>query len=101
MPKAMHPYERRLGQRQRNKESARDMPELDCMGNPYAVATTIRGVGGDAEKKRPNTHFVVVPSGIAHQVIESEIANIEAWLALPVAQREKVEVADAQTEAAG
>jgi hypothetical protein len=92
-------FEKRLGTR--NADGTRNWPKLDVLGHPYThPPATVRGVGGNAELKKRNTHIVIIPSGPAHNVIEAAVEEIEAYLALPPAKREKV-IINAENESAG
>lgn len=88
--KVMSPEEReefnsamqaRVGLKRDPETEKRVWPKLDVMGRPYdKPAHTVRGIGGNPAAEVRNTHFVVLPSGIAANVIEAAVEEVVEWL---------------------
>ncbi len=71
----------RVGLKRDPETEKRVWPKLDVLGCKYLrPAHTVRGVGGNAEKAIPNTHFVVLPAGIAGHLVEAAVDEVVEWL---------------------
>lgn len=65
----------------RKADGSREWPKFDVMGRLYQKpAHTVRGIGGRPAAKVRNTHFVVIPAGIAGDLIEAAVAEVAEWL---------------------